>query len=117
MTQAKYACTLPYRAEILELTQRIQYPSNAASYLDGCVYHHVTASTHDPFRQLWYFDERTPPDWEPKHFEAADPSDLCFRKEVDHHSLRVRIGELRTPHHTLKVSQAVAWYAHATFTR
>ncbi|CAM9098815.1 unnamed protein product, partial [Laminaria digitata] len=53
--------------------------------------------------KLWYFDERTPPDWEPKHFEAADPRDLCFKKEADHHSLRVRIGELRTPHHTLKV--------------
>lgn len=73
--------------------------------------HHVNVSTHGIFAQLWYFDERTPPDWEPKHFEAADPRDLCFKKEADHHSLRVRIGELRTPHHTLKVSRAVTWAA------
>lgn len=53
--------------------------------------------------QLWYFDELTPSDWEPKYFAAADPSDLSFRREGDHDNLRIRIGELRTPHHTLKV--------------
>lgn len=53
--------------------------------------------------QLWYYDERTPANWEPKYFAAADPSELSFRRDGDHDTLRIRIGDLCTPHHHLKV--------------
>ncbi|CAM9800152.1 unnamed protein product [Ascophyllum nodosum] len=53
--------------------------------------------------KLWYFDERTPADWEPKYFRAADPSELSFKRDGDHDILRIRIGEIQTPHHAVKV--------------
>ncbi|CAN0501853.1 unnamed protein product, partial [Discosporangium mesarthrocarpum] len=53
--------------------------------------------------QLWYYDDRTPSDWEPRYFASADPSDLSFSRHGDHDHLRIRIGEVTTPYHSLKV--------------
>lgn len=57
--------------------------------------------------QLWYFDDRTPEGWQPKHFREADPSELKFSKgsedEEIEDKLKIKIGDLATPHHTLSV--------------
>ncbi|CAM9725294.1 unnamed protein product [Scytosiphon promiscuus] len=50
--------------------------------------------------KLWYYDERTPPGWQPNHFREADPSELKF-KNAD--KLKIKIGDLKTPHHTLSL--------------
>ena len=62
-----------------------------------------------PPRQLWYFEDRTPAGWQPKHFREADPAELKFSrgrddKEIDS-KLKIKIGDLTTPHHTLSVRQ------------
>ncbi|CBN75586.1 Homologue of the meiosis-specific protein HOP1 [Ectocarpus siliculosus] len=57
--------------------------------------------------KLWYFDDRTPPGWQPDYFREADPSELAFKngksdKEI-HNKLKIKIGDLQTPHHTLSL--------------
>eukprot|EP00752_Nemacystus_decipiens_P008268 g7393.t1 len=57
--------------------------------------------------KLWYFEDRTPAGWQPKHFREADPSELKFSKgrddkEIDS-KLKIKIGDLTTPHHTLSL--------------
>lgn len=57
--------------------------------------------------QLWYFDDRTPPGWQPEYFREADPSELAFKngksdKDIQD-KLKIKIGDLQTPHHTLSV--------------
>ncbi|CAN0331583.1 unnamed protein product, partial [Hapterophycus canaliculatus] len=60
--------------------------------------------------KLWYFDERTPPGWQPNHFREADPSELKFKNARDDpdidDKLKIKIGDLKTPHHTLSVRAA-----------
>eukprot|EP00903_Cladosiphon_okamuranus_P019216 g17670.t1 len=55
--------------------------------------------------KLWYFEDRTPPGWQPKHFREADPAELKFSKGRDDKDidskLKIKIGDLTTPHHTL----------------
>ncbi|CAN0026297.1 unnamed protein product [Pylaiella littoralis] len=57
--------------------------------------------------KLWYFDDRTPEGWQPKHFREADPSELKFSKgsedEEIEDKLKIKIGDLATPHHTLSL--------------
>lgn len=60
--------------------------------------------------QLWYFEDRTPAGWQPKHFREADPAELKFSKgrddeEIDS-KLKIKIGDLTTPHHTLSVRRS-----------
>ncbi|CAM9117446.1 unnamed protein product [Ectocarpus sp. 8 AP-2014] len=57
--------------------------------------------------KLWYFDDRTPPGWQPDYFREADPSELAFKNGKSdngiHDKLKIKIGDLQTPHHTLSL--------------
>lgn len=49
--------------------------------------------------KVTYYDDITPPTYEPKYFRSAPINTLCFSSETN--PLRIKIGSVTAPYHKL----------------
>ncbi|CAM9134818.1 unnamed protein product [Chrysoparadoxa australica] len=77
--------------QIVKLIRNLIEFSNTLEDLPG--HRYLTLKLH-------YYEDITPPGWQPKHFRDEDPDTLSSFQQGH---LRINLGQLATPHHNMKM--------------